>query len=192
MIRANAEVLRIFIAVDIDDPILISRVERVKEAIIGTGVPMKPVEAENLHITLRFIGEVPRGTVEEIARILKGVEFRQFRLVLRGLGAFPSAYRPRVVWIGVAEGAEELRAIRDQIERELRGLGVRPERQAFHPHLTLARIKGTRNISRLVRLLEEMRDIEVGEMTVKSVRLKRSILTRQGPIYETLLEVTPS
>ena len=181
--------LRIFIAVDIENPLLVSRIERIKEAVVATGVPMKPVETQNLHITLRFIGEVPGSTAQEVAEILRSLRFQRFRIVLRGLGAFPSPSRPRVVWIGVAEGAEELRALRDEIEEGLRRLGVRPERQEFHPHLTLARIKGHRNMQRLVALINEYSDYEIGEMIVDSVRLKKSTLTRRGPIYETLAEV---
>ena len=185
----RGDILRVFIAIDIEDPLLLSRLERVKEAVIATGAPMKPVETHNLHITLRFIGEVPRSTVEEIAESLRRLRFRPFRVKLQGLGAFPSPARPRVVWVGVAEGAEELARLREEIERGLAGLGIRPERQSFHPHLTLARIKGGRNIHRLSKLIDELRDAEIGEMVVDRVRLKRSILTRQGPIYETLEEV---
>jgi len=187
--RPGAEVLRIFIAVDIEDPVVVSRVERVKEAVIATGVPMKPVETENLHITIRFIGEVPRSVAEDVAEILRGVRFRPFTLRLKSLGAFPGPYRPRVVWIGVEQGADELRAIRDQIEEGLRGLGIRPDRQSFQPHLTLARVRGSRGIQGLTRLILQMQDAELGELVVDRIRLKRSILTRHGPIYETLEEV---
>ncbi len=185
--------LRVFIAVDIEDPLLLSRIERIKDSVVSTGVPMKPVETENLHITLRFIGEVPVGVVEEIKReVLQGLAFRSFTVRLVGLGAFPSPMRPRVVWIGVREGVEELRALRDEIERGLRRLGVRPDDKEFHPHLTLARIKGSRNLQALVKLINEMQDYEVGSFTVTSVRLKKSTLTRRGPIYETLMEVKSS
>ncbi|MCE4627825.1 MAG: RNA 2',3'-cyclic phosphodiesterase [Desulfurococcales archaeon] len=185
----RGEVLRVFIAIDVEDPLLLSRLERVKEAVIATGAPMKPVETQNLHITLRFIGEVPRSTVEEIAGLLKTLSFKPFRIKLQGLGAFPSPTRPRVVWVGVSEGAEELERLHGEIEKGLSGLGIRPDRQRFHPHLTLARIKGSRNIHRLARLIAELQDVEIGEMLVDRIRLKRSILTRQGPIYETLEEV---
>ncbi len=181
--------LRIFIAVDIEDPLIVGRIERVKDAITSTGVPMKPVETQNLHITLRFIGEVPLSTVEEVKDVLRSLNFKPFRIKLAGLGAFPSPSRPRVVWIGVAEGGEELARLRDEIERGLREIGIQPERQKFHPHLTIARVKGTRNIHSLVRIISEYSDYEFGEVMVDRVRLKKSILTRKGPIYETLLEV---
>ena len=181
--------LRIFIAIDVDDPLLVSRIERIKEAVIATGVPMKPVETENLHLTIRFIGEVGLDKVEAVADLLRELRFKSFRIRFHGLGAFPSPLRPRVVWIGVSDGAEQLRSIRDTLETGLRRIGIMPERQEFHPHLTLARIKGRRNLNRLVSLIQEYSDYDVGEMVVTSVRLKKSTLTRRGPIYETLAEV---
>ncbi len=185
-----ADRLRVFIAVDIEDPLLLSALERVKEALTATGAPMKPVETQNLHITLRFIGEVPRGLVEEIARgVLDSLSFSEFDVVLRGLGAFPSPVRPRVVWVGVSEGSEELTRIHDEVERGLRRLGLPPQREKFVPHVTLARLKGSRNISAVVKLIEEYADYEFGRFRVKSIRLKKSTLTPRGPIYETLWEV---
>jgi len=182
--------LRVFIAVDIDDPLLVSRISGVIDALTSLGVPLKPVEPGNLHITIRFIGEVPRDVVNEIIdRVLSKVKFKEFDLRLRGIGAFPSTLRPRVVWIGVENGYSELKALRDQVESGLRGLGLRPERQEFKPHLTLARVKGARNISSLIRFMEGYRDYEFGVMKVRVVRLKKSTLTRSGPIYETLWEV---
>jgi 2'-5' RNA ligase len=181
--------IRVFIAVDIEDPLLLSRLERLKESIMATGVPMKPVETQNLHITLRFIGEVPLGTVEEIAGLLRRIRYPRFRIHLKGLGAFPSISRPRVIWVGVEEGGEDLARLHDIIEKELATIGIPPERQKFHPHVTLARLKGARGISSLIRLLQELADTEVGEVEVQSIRLKKSTLTRSGPIYETLMEV---
>ena len=184
------DVLRVFIAVDIEDPLVVSRLERVKEAVVSTGVPVKTVETENLHLTIRFIGEVGRGLVEDIKReVLGRLSFEPFDMELVGLGAFPSPTRPRVVWVGVGRGGDELRRIRDEVERGLRRLGVRPESQEFHPHVTLARVKGQRNIQALVKLIQEYSGFEFGVVRVERVRLKRSILTSRGPIYETLAEV---
>ncbi len=184
-----SEVLRVFIAVDVEDQLLISRIMRVADALASTQVPMKLVEPYNLHITLRFIGEVRRGVVEEIARALREVRFKAFNITFKGLGAFPSTLNPRVVWVGVSEGSKELSSLRDEIERILRRIGIPGEREEFIPHLTLARIKGSRGMPSLVRMLNEMSDYEFGSMVVDRVRLKKSTLTRQGPIYETLAEV---
>ncbi len=182
--------LRVFIAVDIEDPLVLSALERIKDALVATGAPMKPVETQNLHITLRFIGEIPRSLVDEIMRsVLSSIEFEPFEIEFKGLGAFPTPARPRVVWIGVSEGSEHLAKLHDIIEKGLRKLGIPPERERFVPHVTLARIKGTRNLTAVVKLLHEYEDYVFGRMRVTSVRLKKSTLTPKGPIYETLWEV---
>lgn len=181
---------RLFVAVDIEDPLVVSRIALVKETLASTRVPMKPVENHNLHVTIRFIGEVSEAlTTTIMERVMRNLEFERFEIELKGLGAFPSEARPRVVWIGVSRGHDELKKIRDSIEKGLRSIGIPPERGEFKPHLTIARIKGARNTSSLVKLIEEYSDYEFGSIVVESVRLKKSTLTRQGPIYETLLEV---
>lgn len=182
-------ILRVFIAVDIEDPLIISRLDRVKDALVSTGVPMKVVESYNMHLTLRFIGEVSRGVVDSISRALSRLEFKEFTIVFRGLGAFPNSLNPRVVWVGVGEGADKLIMLRGSVEKLLKPLSIPPEREEFTPHLTLARIKGSRGISSLVKLLNEYSEFEFGAVRVNSVRLKKSTLTSKGPIYETLLEV---
>ena len=181
--------VRVFIAVDIDDPPVLGRLERIRDTVSSTGVPMKPVETENMHVTIRFIGEVPESRVEDIIReALEPIEMEEFRIKLVGLGGFPNPYRPRVVWIGVTEGADKLVEINRIVERGVRRAGFKPERAEFHPHVTIARVKGTRNLEKLVKIMISYRDIEFGEMTVSSVRLKKSTLTRRGPIYETVYE----
>ncbi|MCE4614363.1 MAG: RNA 2',3'-cyclic phosphodiesterase [Desulfurococcales archaeon] len=181
--------VRVFIAVDIDDPLILGRLERIRDSISSTGVPMKPVETENMHITIRFIGEVPESRVDDIVReALEPIDIGEFKTKLVGLGGFPNPYRPRVIWIGVTEGSDELIGINRIVERGVRRAGFKPERAQFHPHVTIARVKGTRNLEKLVKVMISYRDTEFGEMMVSSVRLKKSILTRKGPIYETIYE----
>lgn len=181
--------VRTFIAVDIDDPVLAGKLASIRDALYSTGVPMKPVETENLHLTIRFIGEIPEARVQDIIReALEPIDMKPFKAHLVGLGGFPNPYRPRVVWVGVQEGAEEFALLHKMIESGLRRIGLKPDKEEFHPHVTLARLKGTRNLERLVKLMITYRDYEFGWMTVDKVRLKKSTLTRRGPIYETLYE----
>lgn len=180
---------RIFIAIDVEDPALISTVERVKGALLSSGAQMKPVEPQNLHFTIRFIGEVSRATVEAVARALSRLEFSPFVIKLEGLGAFPSEHSPRVIWIGASEGSERMKELRDKVEELLRSLGIPPEREAFVPHLTIARMKGSRPPPSFSKIFREYSDQDFGTMLVDKVRLKRSTLTPRGPIYDTLAEV---
>ena len=187
---SRLERIRAFIAIDIEEPTVVQRLVWLRDLFVQTGAPMKPVEDQNLHITLRFLGEIPSTLIEDIhANVLSRLRFKKFSIKLAGVGAFPSTLRPRVIWVGVREGSDVLQALYKEIESGLRKLGFRPEREEFVPHITLARIKGSRNIDRVVKLLQEYSDFEIGEIVVEAVRLKQSILTPRGPIYRTLREV---
>ena len=181
--------IRAFISVDIDDPVVLREIIKLRDLVVSTGVPMKPVEDENIHLTLRFLGNIPETLVDEIYNLMKSIKFNEFTIRIKGLGCFPRITRPRVIWVGVSEGAEELKRIRDELERGLRRLGFRPEKEEFVPHITIARVKGTRNLPTLIKILDEYRDYDIGSMRVKSIKLKQSILTPKGPIYRTLREV---
>ncbi len=148
---------------------------------------VKPVEEENLHLTLRFLGEVEEGVVRRVGEALRGIRYPRFSVTLRGLGAFPSPGNPRVIWIGVEEGGEELRGLRDEIERALRGIVPREE-ESFVAHLTIARVK--ERARGAIEILKEYGDYEFGKVDVNEFKLKRSVLTRKGPIY-TDIEVYP-
>ncbi|ALU11732.1 hypothetical protein EYM_04205 [Ignicoccus islandicus DSM 13165] len=181
--------IRTFIAVDVEG-ILASKLEKLVESIKSTGAPVKGVEAENFHVTLKFIGEIDEEMIDTIEEIMKhsvnGIE--PHKVVLKGIGAFPNPFRPRVVWVGL-EGAEKLTTISSRLTKSLREKGIKVDTKQFVPHITLARVKGYRNIDKLSEWIETMRDIEIGELEVKKIRLKKSILTPRGPIYETLREV---
>mgnify|MGYP001770648643 CR=1 FL=1 len=180
--------MRVFIAVDVDDPGMVARLRELEEELASLRVQMKLVEPENFHVTIRFIGEVSDYVVSEIrGKVLPAIKFRPFRLRLAGVGAFPSPSNARVVWVGITEGFDELRQIRDQVDRGLKDIGLRLEEEEFTPHITLARLK-ERGSPAIVKFLMDRANYEVGEMEVRSVRLKKSTLTPRGPIYETLAE----
>jgi 2'-5' RNA ligase len=177
------ERVRCFIAVDIDSPELKAKLVDLERELEGLGCSLKLVEPENIHVTLRFLGEIPEGLVSDVARALDGLSAKPFKLTLKGLGAFPSALKPRVVWVGVSEGAAELAELHSQVESLIRPLGFRPEREPFVSHVTLARVKSSRGLQGLSRLIAERRLVELGSMQVEAVKLKRSTLTPRGPVY---------
>ncbi|MFP3285334.1 MAG: RNA 2',3'-cyclic phosphodiesterase, partial [Nitrososphaeria archaeon] len=174
--------VRCFVAVDVrlqgDGLEAYRRVTRSLESVLR----MKPVEEGNLHLTLRFIGEVEEERVARIRDALRAVRHPPFDISLRGLGAFPSPSNPRVIWIGVEEGSRELRELRDGIESALRGI-VPEDEEGFTAHLTIARVKGGGRGGAGLGILKEHGDADFGTMRVSDFRLKRSVLTRTGPIY---------
>jgi len=183
------EVIRAFIAVDIDDPSVSKNIVSLRDALVATGADLKPVEEENLHITIRFLGNIPVTMVDDIYNIMKSVKFKPFKIHVKGVGCFPNISRPRVIWVGVEKGYEELKRIHDEIEKGLKALGFKPEREEFVAHITVARVRSGRKREALIKVIENFKEFDAGEMVVRYVRLKQSILTPGGPIYKTLREV---
>jgi 2'-5' RNA ligase len=183
-----SELIRSFIAVDVEKELL-EDFRRLQGQIASSGADLRLVRLENLHLTLRFLGEIPRPKIEAVISGLEKLEFKPFTARFEGVGSFPSLNRPRVVWVGVSQGAEELKELAGKVERIVAEAGIPRDPKGFTPHLTLARVKSRRNLSSLSKVLQELSKAEVGVMKVSAVRLKRSLLTPKGPVYSNLYEV---
>lgn len=180
------ELVRSFIAVEIENREVYNKILRVRDMLAeAAGSAVKPVEDENIHITIRFLGEIDTGTLAEVKRVLGEMSIKRFVIHVRGLGGFPDISRPRVVWVGVAEGGEELRGIRRYIDEKTRGLRIHVDQHEFHPHITIARVK-TSLPARASQLLFSYRDEDFGYSEVSRIVLKKSTLTPRGPIYTDL------
>ncbi|MEM4433793.1 MAG: RNA 2',3'-cyclic phosphodiesterase [Thermosphaera sp.] len=179
----TGDLIRIFIAIEVRNEEVLKKLVEVRDAITSTGADVKPVEDENIHLTLRFIGEVPKEIVDKVCNLLSNVEFPRFEMRVKGLGVFPSINRPRVIWAGVSEGSSELTRLYEIVEKGLRALKIPGEREEFTPHITLARVKSGRGVDRLVKVIEAFRDYDFGITIVDRVVLKKSTLTPRGPIY---------
>lgn len=180
--------LRCFVALDIP--------ESLRESVAafftreGRGVDgMRWVPGAQLHLTLKFLGEVAADSLPAVRAAVDAACAGQgcFTLALRGAGAFPSEQRPRVVWVGVGAGAAAVTATAASLERCLTPLGFAPEQRAFTPHLTVGRVKApARDRAALPRLLEAARERDWGEAVIPAVHLVRSELFPAGPIYSIL------
>jgi 2'-5' RNA ligase len=180
--------LRTFVAVAITQAIRKHAGELIA-ALAGTSADVKWVEPHNLHLTLKFLGEVHQNEIAQVcqavARGAAGVN--PFEIEVRGAGAFPSAARPRTVWLGAGEGAEPMVVLHDRVEAALAKLGYREEHRRFQPHLTIGRVRGAgAGIVELGQLLQQQADFAAGRMTVGKVTLFASILTPDGAVYELL------
>jgi 2'-5' RNA ligase len=176
--------MRLFIAINID-PSLKAPLGAIQEKLKATRAPVSWVKVDNLHFTLKFLGEVAESRVpalrEVFGRSLAGVP--SFPLALGGLGTFPPTARPRVIWIGVQRGAAEVERLRGRVEEMLVPLGFPREARPFHPHLTLGRVKQGGRLDALHECLRRMEAGEVGRMQVASVELMQSRLHPAGAIY---------
>ncbi|MEM1628105.1 MAG: RNA 2',3'-cyclic phosphodiesterase [Desulfurococcaceae archaeon] len=183
------EFIRTFIAIEIREKETLGKLIAIRNALVETGADVKPVEDENIHITLRFIGEIPESMVRLICNEIAGISFSKFTAHVKGLGVFPNITRPRVVWAGIEEGSEKLIELHNLVEDKLRRLGIPREREGFTPHITLIRVKGHRNIDKLIKAINMYAGYDFGYFDVDEVIVKRSVLTPSGPIYSDLCSV---
>jgi 2'-5' RNA ligase len=143
------------------------------------------VAPEHLHVTLKFLGQVDEARLSALAGALataaRGGPAFEARVV--GLGAFPSAGRPRVLWAGVRDGAQALAALAARVEAACVGLGFAPETRPFAAHVTLGRVRSPRRAPRLADLLDAAAREELGRLRVERVTLMESRLSPHGARY---------
>ncbi|HEV2118895.1 MAG TPA: RNA 2',3'-cyclic phosphodiesterase [Candidatus Bathyarchaeia archaeon] len=181
--------VRSFISIDLEDQQILSRVASIISSLQALGGDLKPVEVENIHLTLKFLGNVSTPRLADAKSSLKQLAFPSFSAEIKGAGVFPSLSRMNVIWVGVDEGWSQVEQIYEQVERLLSSLGFRRENRPFSPHITIARVKSGRKRDEISNFLQRLVDESFGTITVDKVRLKQSILSSSGPKYSTLLEV---
>lgn len=176
-----------FIAIDI--PINKKLLEMENE-IKNTGADMKLVEPENIHVTLKFLGDTDEEKISEIENIIKNSvkDINTFNIKIKGSGVFPNKNYIKVIWIGL-ENAEPIGEIAKKMDKQLQSLGFESEKRGFSAHLTIARVKSSRNKEKLLQIIQKYQDVEFATIEVNLVKLKKSDLTPKGPIYTTLREV---
>lgn len=183
--------MRLFIAINVD-PSLRPPLVEIQGTLKATRAPVSWVKPENLHFTLKFLGEVSEADLpavrEALRRSLAGMQ--SFPVSLAGVGTFPPKGRPRVVWVGVERGADEMTALRERIDTSLLPLGFPREPRPFQPHLTLGRVKSGGRLDPLLDGVHSAAVGQVGQMQVACVDLMQSQLHPTGAIY-TSVEAVP-
>ena len=175
--------LRLFIAFDTPPEI--------RPGIVATRDRLKQSHADvkwepdgKLHCTVKFLGDTDEQKVPDIIsnieRICLGT--KPFKVIYRGLGCFPSFRDPRVVWVGIANPGDELHDLAKRIELAMAPLGFEPEHREFHPHVTLGRVKGRKNLSGLLTMLETV-TFEGQPVTIPSLEIVKSELKTSGSEY---------
>jgi len=146
------------------------------------------IKSDNIHLTLKFMGEVEQNQLSVIEPAIEQVTQRYppFALKVGGIGAFPNLKRPRVIWVGVKVGAAEVSALARAINFELNRHGYPLDEGTFNPHLTLARIKNRIDLRPFVDIFRQYNEIENASMTVNEIALVRSQLHPKGAIYTIL------
>ncbi len=186
-----SESFRSFIAFDIKSNLVLERLGTIQELLIQTGADIRLVEPRNIHITIRFLGNITQRTFEKVVDIMKRIEFSPINAHIKGLGAFPNPRYSRVVWAGITNGMDQLKNIFFQLEPKLRALGFNPNSKGFNPHLTIARVRSGRNKTQLADFIMRNTNYEFGTTEATCLLLKKSVLTPGGPKYSTLSEFCP-
>lgn len=168
--------IRLFIAIDLPQNII----QLITE--MGFAIPgSRPVKQDQLHLTLRFIGEIEHNLFHDIQEQLEQVNLTPFPLVLQGVGHFPPRGKPRVIWVGISSSAE-LARLKSRIDNQLKRCGLAPEQRKFSPHITLARLKNP-SAKRVSQFIAGNNLFKSPEFTVDSFHLYSSHLTKNGAIH---------
>jgi len=186
LVNSMSAVVRAFLSIDIEDQALISRISEIQQQLNPEGAKMKMVERDNIHFTIRFFGDTPMGRIEEMRNCLGRIKIAPFEIKIQGVGAFPNRRRPRVIWIGVTENAQQIIDLKLRADELLTEIGYKMEKEKFTPHATIARVRNVKDPNLITQNLEELTVKPIGNMTVKSLSMKKSTLTSSGSIYETL------
>lgn len=182
------EKLRAFIAVPVTDEVK-AAVGDVEHKLLRAGADVKWVVPANIHITLKFLGNIRTDDVDALSvalpEALGGVS--AFGVTLAGMGTFPSGRQaPRVVWVGIDEGRERLQEIAVRVEQACTRLGFEKEDRPFRPHLTIGRVRrGSGNLEQLAKYVAEL-GFNPLKLRIDRVNLVRSKLSPRGPAYTVL------
>jgi 2'-5' RNA ligase len=175
--------MRAFVALEISDRKALDSLVAFQRELSATGTDLKTVERENLHFTVKFLGEITKGQAREVDERLKRLHPGRADVELRGVGAFPNVSRPNVIWAGVHQAYEEqVRTIAQGAIDALEGIGE-SDRRPFTAHVTLGRVRSQRGIGELASVLRSNSDRSFGEIRLVELKLKSSVLGARGPTY---------
>ncbi len=177
--------MRLFVALELTDAVrdairdLNGRLQRAR-------ADVRWVRADGMHLTLKFIGEVPEEKLDPIKQALSAARSaKPVEMNFRGLGYFPNERRPRVIWVGI-EASENLAELAVQVEAALEPLGIERENRAFVPHLTLGRFKSTKRLDPLQKEIAALPSTELGRIVASEFFLFQSKLSPKGAEYTKL------
>ena len=170
--------MRCFVAINLPEEVK-ENVKKIVASIPENGI--KKVAPENLHLTLKFLGEIGERAIRKVENKLSEIKFNKFLVELKDIGFFPNRNFVRVVWVGVGEGREEIEELQKKIDEKLNELFKKEEN--FEPHLTIARVKFLKD-KKIIQKLEKIKFEDCFE--VESFELMESILQKNGPRYKVI------
>ena len=179
----ESETIRSFLAIELDED-LVPKILDVQKEFKTTDANIKYVNSRKMHFTLKFFGNIDLDMAEDIGSAVEKVikNYSSFDLNIRNCGCFPNKKVIKVLWLGLEEGSP-IRNLQKDLDKEFGKLGFKKERN-FISHLTIGRVKSPKNKKEIRETIDKLENIEIGQMKVSKISLKKSTLTPQGPIYE--------
>ena len=184
------DTIRSFIAFNLPSDIL-DHASSLQSDLKARGLRLRWVRPQNLHLTLKFLGDIPTAIVDDVGHALRHASrgAAPLALTVQGMGAFPSIRRARVLWIGLGGQIEELELLYSRIEDELANLGLAREKRGFKAHLTLARIKEPVAPQQLSAAVQEVGSYAPRSFWGRQLILYKSDLRPQGAVYTPMVEI---
>lgn len=182
-------VIRTFFAIDLEEKELINKIEIIQSQFNFPDARIVFVAPENLHFTLKFLGDIEEGIVPELEKAAQNISFSDFELELSGIGCLPNYSYINALYIGVTKGLENLASIAKELESLSNKFNFKKEIRPFRAHLTIGRVKRIRDKNPLISKIKENEETYFGKINISSFKLKKSDLTPQGPLYTNLFEV---
>jgi RNA 2',3'-cyclic 3'-phosphodiesterase len=185
--------MRTFIAIELP-PQVKNKLSELQTRLAKSNADVKWVKPENIHLTLKFLGEIDEDKSVKIAGIIQNIisSLKQFTIQLSSLGAFPKVEFPRVIWVAINKGDKEVKMIAKELEDNLDKLGDSKEERPFSTHITIGRVRSPLNKDKLIKALKESENYLAGdniEFCAAKITLFKSTLGQTGPTYEVLKEV---
>lgn len=179
--------MRAFIAIELPATIR-AELAALQRELATTGAEVKWVEADNLHVTMRFLGEITQAQRQTIESLLLEVARGRAPIdaALSEVGTFPERGIPRVIWVGIGQGADQLSRLAQEIERGLAALSIPNEERRFTAHVTLGRVRAPRAGEVIRQRLTQIRWTPPAPFRIECVTLFQSTLGHTGPVYTAL------
>ncbi len=182
--------MRVFIAAEIDTRIK-NNISSIQECLRKASLPVKWVRPDNIHITLKFLGEIRETALVDVLRTVDEVlkDRQSFDIRICGIGVFPDLRRPRVVWVGIEDLDKCLAGLAYSIDNSLNRIGFKSEKRKFIPHLTIGRVRSFHCAGLLEQEIHKTGNVDLGKQFVEKVTIMQSILGPKGSTYSCLKEV---
>ncbi len=181
--------VRSFFAVELNAKPIINKIIAFQNKLIETGGRIKLVAPENIHLTMKFLGDIDEKILPDLQKETETISFEKFLVEYRGTGCLPNLQRINTIYIDVKKGKEKLTELAKEIEEICSKFNLRKETRAYKAHLTIGRVKYPGDKQLLIERIKEQQEELFGEVEVTSFQLKKSILTPTGPKYSDLFRI---